>query len=93
MPAPANMKFAAFDHRSANRYGGVHVAYPGEVADGTRIDSTLYRFQLVDNLHCTYFGAPLTVPAGKVARSTSIAVIPGFSNFPTTLETMCMTWE
>ena len=38
------------------------------------------------------FGAPLTVPAGKVARSTSIAPMPSFS-LPTTLETMCMTCE
>ena len=38
------------------------------------------------------FGAPLTVPAGKVARSTSIAFRPGLS-CPVTLETICMTWE
>ena len=38
------------------------------------------------------FGAPLTVPAGKVARSTAIASRPGLS-LPSTLETMCMTWE
>ena len=37
-------------------------------------------------------GAPESVPAGKVARSTSIADIPSRS-LPVTLETMCMTWE
>ena len=37
-------------------------------------------------------GAPLTVPAGKVARSRSMALIPGCRS-PITLETMCMTWE
>ena len=37
-------------------------------------------------------GAPETVPAGKVARSTSIADSPG-RNAPVTLETMCITCE
>ncbi len=36
-------------------------------------------------------GAPLTVPAGKVARSTSIAVRSG-STCPSTVDTRCMTW-
>jgi hypothetical protein len=35
-------------------------------------------------------GAPLTVPAGKVARSTSMALMPAF-RCPVTLETMCIT--
>ena len=34
----------------------------------------------------------VSVPAGKVARSTSRASNPGRSS-PMTLETMCMTWE
>ena len=38
------------------------------------------------------FGAPLTVPAGKAARSTSMLVSPGFST-PSTLDTMCITCE
>ncbi len=38
------------------------------------------------------FGAPLTVPAGNDARSTSIDVSPGF-NVPSTFETMCITCE
>ena len=37
-------------------------------------------------------GAPVTVPAGKLARSTSIASSPGFSR-PSTLDTMCITCE
>jgi len=38
------------------------------------------------------FGAPDTVPAGNAARRTSKAVSP-FRSFPTTFDTMCMTWE
>ena len=37
-------------------------------------------------------GAPLSVPAGKVARSTSMLVVPGWSR-PSTLLTMCITCE
>ena len=37
------------------------------------------------------FGAPLTVPAGRVARKTSIAVLPGTSA-PLTCDVRCMTW-
>ena len=37
-------------------------------------------------------GAPLTVPAGKVAFSTAMASSPGLS-LPSTLETMCITCE
>ena len=38
------------------------------------------------------FGAPETVPAGKVARSKSTASLSG-RIFPRTFETMCMTCE
>ena len=38
------------------------------------------------------FGAPVSVPAGKVARSTSRLVMPAFSR-PSTLLTMCITCE
>ena len=38
------------------------------------------------------FGAPLTVPAGNAARSTSRLSRPGFS-VPSTLDTMCITCE
>ena len=38
------------------------------------------------------FGAPVTVPAGKLARSTSSASSPGAMR-PSTFETMCMTCE
>ncbi len=38
------------------------------------------------------FGAPVTVPAGKHARNTSIAESPSRSR-PSTWLTMCMTWE
>ena len=37
------------------------------------------------------FGAPESVPAGKVAVSTSNAVSPS-ATVPTTVDTMCMTW-
>ena len=37
-------------------------------------------------------GAPLSVPAGKLARSTSSADRPGFKR-PSTLLTMCITCE
>ena len=37
-------------------------------------------------------GAPVSVPAGNVARSTSMLVMPGFSS-ASTLLTMCMTCE
>ena len=37
-------------------------------------------------------GAPLTVPAGNVARSTSTAVRPGASS-PETWDVRCITWE
>ena len=37
-------------------------------------------------------GAPLSVPAGNVARSTSSASLPGAS-LPCTFEMMCMTCE
>ena len=40
----------------------------------------------------TDVAAPLTVPAGKAARSTSMLVSPGF-NVPSTWETMCITCE
>ena len=36
-------------------------------------------------------GAPLTVPAGNVARSRSYGVLPSVSR-PVTELTMCMTW-
>ena len=38
------------------------------------------------------FGAPLTVPAGNVARSTSTALFPSASA-PETWLVMCMTCE
>ncbi|MNP61922.1 hypothetical protein D3C76_1571540 [compost metagenome] len=38
------------------------------------------------------FGAPDKVPAGRIARSASMALRPCFSS-PVTLETMCMTLE
>ena len=38
------------------------------------------------------FGAPLTVPCGKVALNTSTAPTPSLSR-PDTPETMCMTCE
>ena len=38
------------------------------------------------------FGAPLTVPAGKAARSTSMLVSPSLS-VPSTFDTMCITCE
>ena len=37
------------------------------------------------------FGAPDTVPAGSVARSTSIGPFPGASS-PDTCEVRCITW-
>ena len=37
------------------------------------------------------FGAPDTVPAGSVARSTSMGVLPVASR-PDTCEVRCMTW-
>ncbi len=37
-------------------------------------------------------GAPVKVPAGKAARSTAMASSPSAS-WPSTFETMCMTWE
>ena len=37
-------------------------------------------------------GAPVSVPAGKAARSTSMLLMPG-SSLPATLETRCMTCE
>ena len=36
-------------------------------------------------------GAPDTVPAGKVARSTSMALRPA-ANSPDTCDVRCMTW-
>jgi len=50
------------------------------------------RLELLDDLHRAIFGAPLTVPAGKVARTRSNAVVPGLS-WPVTVETRCITWE
>ena len=44
------------------------------------------------NEHKDADGAPLSVPAGKVARTTSIASRPS-ANVPTTFEVMCMTCE
>ena len=38
------------------------------------------------------FGAPLTVPAGNVARSTSIGVLPS-ARSPATWLVRCMTCE
>ena len=38
------------------------------------------------------FGAPLSVPAGKVARRASTAVRPS-ARVPTTVLSMCITWE
>ena len=38
------------------------------------------------------FGAPLTVPAGKVARMRSKAFLSS-DNFPKTSDTICITWE
>ncbi len=38
------------------------------------------------------FGAPLSVPAGKVARNTSRLLMPSFS-VPSTELTMCCTCE
>ena len=38
------------------------------------------------------FGAPDRVPAGNVAARASNPVRPG-ARSPTTVETMCMTWE
>lgn len=38
------------------------------------------------------FGAPDSVPAGRIARSASIALSPS-RNCPVTLDTMCMTLE
>ncbi len=37
------------------------------------------------------FGAPDSVPAGRVARSTSIGPLPGASR-PDTWEVRCMMW-
>ncbi len=37
------------------------------------------------------FGAPETVPCGKVARMTSTGPIP-LRTVPDTPDTMCMTW-
>ena len=37
------------------------------------------------------FGAPDTVPAGSVARSTSMALLPSRS-VPDTCDVMCITW-
>ena len=37
------------------------------------------------------FGAPETVPAGSVARNTSIGVRPSASS-PDTCEVRCITW-
>ena len=37
------------------------------------------------------FGAPVTVPAGKAARSASVADTPG-ANSPVTVDTRCITW-
>ena len=37
------------------------------------------------------FGAPLTVPAGSVARSTSIGPSPATSS-PETCDVRCITW-
>ncbi len=39
------------------------------------------------------FGAPVSVPAGKVARSTSRLVMPSGRSRPSTLLTMCITCE
>ncbi len=37
------------------------------------------------------FGAPLTVPAGRVARNTSMGVFPCTSS-PVTCDVRCITW-
>lgn len=44
----------------------------------------------INSMACT-LGAPVRVPAGKQALSTSIGPRPGRSR-PSTLLTMCMTW-
>jgi hypothetical protein len=44
----------------------------------------------ISSMACT-LGAPVNVPAGNVALSTSMLVMPS-SKVPSTLLTMCMTW-
>ena len=94
MPAPACTLISVAAHdQGADGDAGVHRAVVREVADrarrtgraGWRSSSSMISMARI-------FGAPLTVPAGKVARTRSKASTPGRSR-PSTCETMCMTCE
>ena len=45
------MELLVLDDGGADGDGGVHVAVPGQVADGAGVDAALDRLQLVDDLH------------------------------------------
>jgi hypothetical protein len=88
-----NMQHPILENGGANGDGGIHIAGPRQIADRAGVNPALDRLQFVDDLHRPILGAPLTVPAGKVARSASmVRSVPG-RNRPVTLETMCMTCE
>ena len=68
MPPPAcTCSWPSLDHRSADGDGGVGIAPPAEVTDGAGVDVALVRLQLWMISSARIFGAPDTVPAGKVA--------------------------
>jgi hypothetical protein len=90
--AGLHVQLAVLDDGGADGDRQIHVAVETEVTDGAGVDAALDRFQFVDDLHGPHLGAPETVPAGKVALSTSSAFRPGRS-LASTFETMCITCE
>ena len=64
-------------------------------ADETRFDASIRAglpyIGSCGALDMVNFGAPDTVPCGKVARSTSTGPMPG-ARTPDTPDTMCITW-
>ena len=70
--------------------GDPAVALPAGVAAALRVTAMIDRYEPA--IADIDIAAPDTVPAGKPAASASIGPTSS-RNSPTTLETICMTWE
>ena len=95
MPAPAWTDAPCrrpHEHR-ADGDRGVEVAAEVDVADDAGVRPALDRLELVDDLHRPHLRrAADTVPAGSVARSTSIGPVPVAPASPDTCDVRCITW-
>ena len=93
MPAAGlDVGHAVLEHQRADGDGRFQVAVAVEEADRAGVGPALVGSSSAMISIARIFGAPVTVPAGKHARSASIGRRPSRS-WPTTFETMCMTCE